>query len=230
MKKTLIGGIALLSASLLLAGCSADTNSSKTDSSSKTEQVSKSNKLLAAGEVIGNFNSESDEVVGATKPGDEVKFYIPMSSDTEYLHFAFMHAGSGDKGWYFAPSSEDGIKLSKSDIASEEVDITDQISLFMAPNASTSDKVTKDSDDGKLKYASAEKFLKATVVKEDDVYKVTIKNISSGDYETAFSSGVWGVSESKMKAFDHKSSESLTKLATMGHRDGLYKEALSEEK
>lgn len=57
-----------------------------------------------------------------------------------------------------------------------------------------------------------------------------IKNISSGDYETAFSSGVWGIADVKTVAFDHQASSGLAKLATMGHRDELYKSAVSQEK
>ncbi|WP_228386068.1 MULTISPECIES: hypothetical protein [unclassified Lactococcus] len=227
MNKIVLSGITMLTAGIILTGCSTDTSTTKTNESSKTEQVDTSKKLISSGEVIGNFNSEADEVVGATKPGDYVEFYVPVHNDSEYLHFAFMHAGSGDKGWYFAPVSDDGIKLTKSDIEKGDINITDQIGLFMAPNASTSEQVTK--DDGKLKNGAADKFLDATVTLTDDVYKVKIKNISSGDYETAFSSGVWGIADVKTVTFDHQASSGLTKLATMGHRDELYKSAVSQE-
>ncbi|TXK47401.1 hypothetical protein FVP43_10335 [Lactococcus sp. dk322] len=228
MKKALTLGLTLLASTAILTACTADKSNSTSDSSDTKQSMStKTSTLLAGGEIVGNFNSDDKSVVGATKPGDEVKFFVSANEDTEYLHFALMHANSGDKGWYFTPKSEDGIKLSKSEIKEGEVNITDMIALYSAPSASMVKEVS--ADDGKLKYGEASKFVTATVKMTDNVYEVTIKNISSGDYETALSSGVWGISKDKMKAFDHTPSEGLNELATMGHRDALYKVVLSEE-
>lgn len=223
MKKTIILTTALF-ATIGLSACT--SNSTKmTDSSrnDKTEisSVKKESAKATAGEIIGSFNSDDGKVVGATKPGESVTFKIPKSKEALYLHFAFMHAASGDKGWYFAPKSEDGIKVSENDLKdNKELDITDEISLFAAPDAKNVSSVTK--DDGNLKYAQTSKFMKATIKSSNGKYIVTINNISKGDYETPFSSGVFSTIPSKEKSFDHQPSEALSILATSGHRDELY--------
>lgn len=173
-----------------------------------------------SGEIIGDFNSPDGMVVGATLPGKDVTFKIPVvNNKPQYLHFAFMHAASAQNGWYFAPKSEYGIHLmSMKDGQSK--DITREIGLFQAPNAQTSSPVKKSID--KLKVGKADEFMKATVTQKNGYYVVNIKNISSGDYETPFSSGVWSVTETKMKTFDHKASAALSTLATSGHRAPLY--------
>ncbi len=55
------------------------------------------------------------------------------------------------------------------------------------------------------------------------MFVISIKNISEGDYETPFSSGVWGVTGTAVRSFDHEPSSALSKLATTGHRGELYK-------
>lgn len=177
--------------------------------------------MVTAGEIIGDFNSPDGSVVGATLPGKDVTFKIPVvNNKPEYLHFAFMHAASAQNGWYFAPKSEYGIHL-MSMKNGQSKDITHEIGLFQAPNAQTSSPVKMSID--KLKAGKADKFMKATVMQKNGYYVVNIKNISSGDYETPFSSGVWSVTEKKMKTFDHKASSALSILATSGHRGPLYK-------
>lgn len=175
------------------------------------------------GEIVGQFNSPDGEVVGATLPGNSVSFSIPVKDHNgQHLHFAFMHAASASEGWFFAPISELGINLSdlmgKSD---KPVNITEQIGLFQAPAADVVGKVTKDS--GKLKHGAASKFMTAELTRHNGMFVINIKNISEGDYTTPFSSGVWGVTKTAARSFDHEPSSALSKLATEGHRDGLYK-------
>lgn len=55
------------------------------------------------------------------------------------------------------------------------------------------------------------------------MFIISIKNISEGDYEIPFSSGVWGVTVTAVRSFDHEPSSALSKLATTGHRGELYK-------
>lgn len=52
-------------------------------------------------------------------------------------------------------------------------------------------KVTADS--GKLRLGAAAKFMTAKLTRHNGMFVISIKNISEGDYETPFSSGVWGV-------------------------------------
>lgn len=240
LKKFLVGGA--IASALLLAGCSSTTSSSSSSkesaaststsmssSMSTSESKMATSNMMTAGEIIGNFNSDDMKTVGATKPGDSVMFKIPMPTGSEeYLHFAFMHAASGAKGWYFAPKDEKGIMISKDMLSKGEMDITDQIGLFSAPNATTAAEVTK--DDGDLKYGMSSDFLKATIKASGDMYEVTIMNNSTGDHETPFSSGVWQVASMGEKSFDHMASEALSTLATSGHRDELYKMVMAENK
>ncbi|OJG39550.1 hypothetical protein RV01_GL001497 [Enterococcus dispar] len=229
IKKVIIGGFAAVSLSLLLAGCGTtktDSSQQKADEStamsSSTSMSSAAKMQYQAGEIIGNYNSDDKKVLGATRPGETVEFKVPVSDKEEYLHFAFMHAASGEKGWYFAPKSEDGISLNKDTFKDNmTMDITKDVALFAAPNETTAMMVSK--DDGSLKYGDSDKFMQATVALKDDMYVVTIKNISAGDMETPFSSGVWGVTDTKEKGFDHMASKELSTLATSGHRDDLYK-------
>lgn len=234
-KKVLIGGITFAGMTVLLAACGTnDSNSgSSASSSDKTSQSAKSSSEKSHkekyGQIIGKDTSEDKSAKEITKPGDSVSFEVPASSNEEYLHFAFMHAASGAMGWYFAPAAESGVALSKSMFEDDKtVDITDQIALFEAPNQTTSMAVTE--DNGSLKYGEASDFMKATVTKEDNMYKITIENTSSGDFETPFSSGVWSVSDSKDKAFDHTASQELSTLATSGKRADLYNEVKDEMK
>ena len=236
-KKIIAGGIGLAALVLVITGCgSNNTGSSESDSSTKSESTSQtmsedSKVMNSVGEIIGSYNSEDKTVVGATKPGEEVEFKIPAkdSSNEEYLHFAFMHAASGEKGWYFAPKSDEGIALSKTMLENDKtVDITDEIGLFAAPNETTSTAVT--ADDGMLKFGETNKFMTATVALKDDMYVVTIKNISEGDMETPFSSGVWELTNKMDKGFDHTASKELSTLATSGHRDDLYKKVQDDAK
>jgi len=174
------------------------------------------------GEIIGQFNSPDGEVVGATLPGNSVSFSIPVKKHNgQYLHFAFMHAASGSKGWFFAPVSERGINLSGLMAENDKpINITEQIALFRAPAADVVGKVAE--DNGKLKYGAAPKFMTAELTRHNDRYVINIKNISEGDYSTPFSSGVWSVTKTAVRSFDHQPSSALSTLATKGHRDGLY--------
>lgn len=175
------------------------------------------------GEIIGQFNSPDGTVVGATLPGQSVSFSIPEKKHHgQYLHFAFMHAASGSEGWFFAPVSEQGINLNA--LITEDgnpVNITEQIALFRAPVADRIEKVTADS--GKLRFAVAPKFMTAELTRHNGMFIITIKNISEKEYETPFSSGVWGVTGTATRSFDHEPSSALSKLATTGHRSELYK-------
>lgn len=174
------------------------------------------------GEIIGQFNSPDGAVVGATLPGKSVSFSIPIKKNNQqYLHFAFMHAASASNGWFFAPASAQGINLTG--LMTEDgkpVDITEQIALFRAPTADQLEKVTANS--GKLNAGAASKFMSAELTRKKDMYVITIKNISTGDHETPFSSGVWGVTGTAVRSFDHEPSSALSKLATTGHREKLY--------
>lgn len=116
------------------------------------------------GEIIGQFSSPDGTVVGATLPGKNVSFSIPMNPHNgQYLHFAFMHAASASEGWFFAPKSEQGIELSSMMLEDgQRVDITKQIALFQASNAGQFEKVT--TDKGKLKSGAASKFMKAELM------------------------------------------------------------------
>jgi len=178
--------------------------------------------MQISGEIIGDFNSPDGEVVGATLPGKEVQFSVPMNSkEGQYLHFALMHAESAKEGWYFAPASDKGIDLSALTFKDNKpVDITQHIALFQASNANQSIKVT--ADKGALKYGASNKFLQVTITPKESNYSVTIKNISKGDYQTPVSSGVWSVSNKAEKNFDHTPSAALSALATSGHRDALF--------
>lgn len=174
------------------------------------------------GEIIGQFNSPDGEVVGATLPGKSVSFNIPVKKHHgQYLHFAFMHAASASKGWLFVPESEKGINLTSLAEDGKPVDITEQIALFRAPAADQLEKVTADS--GKLRSGVASKFMTAELSRHDGMFVIIIKNISEGNYETPFSSGVWGVTGTAAPSFDHEPSSALSKLATTGHRGELYK-------
>lgn len=176
----------------------------------------------AYGEIVGQFNSPDGTVVGATLPGKSVSFTIPVKKGAgQYLHFAFMHAGSAEDGWFFAPESDHGINLSGL-IAQDDktVNITDQIALFSAPAADQLARVT--TDKGKLKAGTASQFMTAELTRHKGMYVVTIKNVSKGNYETPFSSGVWGVTKTAVQSFDHTPSAALSKLATSGHRGDLY--------
>lgn len=179
---------------------------------------------LASGEIIGDFNSPDGSVVGATLPGNEVKFSLPMNRKAgEYLHLAVMHAESGEAGWYFAPTSKTGINLSALKFKNNQpLDITQQMGLFQASNPEQSVKVT--ADNGKLKYGTSNKFLHVTVTPnpKEGKYWITIKNVSEGDYKTPISSGVWTVNNKAEKSFDHTPSAALSALATSGHRDALF--------
>ena len=105
------------------------------------------------------------------------------------------------------------------------MDITNDIGLFAAPDATTSDAVT--ADDGELKYGAASEYMNATVELNNDMYTVTIENVSSGDYETPFSSGVWELKDTQMKGFDHTPSQALSTLATTGMRADLYNDVMN---
>lgn len=198
------------------------SDSSDTDSTSESSDSNQANQMSSKyGEIIGKDESEDMSAKDITKPGDTVMFEVPASDNEEYLHFAFMHAKSGDKGWYFAPESENGIKMEKSMFDNEDsVDITDKIALFEAPDADTAMKVSE--DDGDLKYGPADDFMKATVKMKGAMYEVTIENTSSGDFETPFSSGVWAITDMEEKGFDHEASAALSTLATSGKRADLY--------
>lgn len=190
------------------------------DSSQKNIAQLNMSKMATTGEIIGDFNSPDGAVVGATLPGKEVTFKIPVPNNKpQYLHFAFMHAASAQNGWYFAPKSEYGIHLINMKNGQSK-DITREIGLFQAPNAQTSSPVKMSMS--KLKAGKTTEFMKVIVMQKNGYYVVKIKNISSGDYETPFSSGVWSVTDKKMKTFDHKASSALATLATSGHRGPLY--------
>lgn len=221
LKKTVISSaiasILFLSSSGIASAV--DMNSRATTAPVVNQQVMSSDSY---GEIVGKFNSPDGEVVGATLPGESVSFIIPVKKDNgQYLHFAFMHADSASEGWYFAPASELGINLS--DLMTESgkpVNITEQIALFRAPAADVAGKVMK--DNGKLKYGAASKFMTAELTRDKDMFVINIKNISEGDYTTPFSSGVWGVTKTAARSFDHEPSSALSRLAVEGHRDQLY--------
>lgn len=216
MKAKLFLGNALVSTLLLTSsyGVYAQNYSSQKNMA----QVNVSH-MTTAGEIIGDFNSPDGAVVGATLPGKNVTFKIPVENNTQYLHFAFMHAASAKNGWYFAPKSEYGIHLMTMKDGQSK-DITHEIGLFQAPNAKTASPVKTSMN--KLKAGKADNFMMATVTEKNGYYIVNIKNISSRDYETPFSSGVWSTTNHKMKDFDHKASSALSTLATSGHRGPLY--------
>ncbi|KRL52306.1 hypothetical protein [Furfurilactobacillus rossiae] len=224
MKNKIATGLILAVLPMTLA--TVGTTNVKADATHATTFEMKRNDMSkTSGAIVGSYNSKDKKVVGATLPGKSVSFKVSMlKGDSTYLHFAFMHAASGSKGWYFAPMSADGIKLSKADFKDgKSINITNKIGLFAAPDASTVKSVK--ANDGKLKYKKTSKFLKATVKENDGKYTVTIKNMSKGNYKTPFSSGVWGTEMNGSKAFDHTPSAALSKLATMGHRDDLLKTA-----
>ena len=176
--------------------------------------------MTTSGEIIGDFNSPDGAVVGATLPGKSVAFKIPVENNkAQYLHFAFMHAASAQNGWYFAPKSEYGIHLMAMKNGQSK-DITHEIGLFQAPNAQIASPVKTNINE--LKAGKAANFMMATITKKNSNYIVNIKNISSKDYETPFSSGVWSTTNQKMKDFDHKPSSALSTLATSGDRGLLY--------
>ena len=141
------------------------------------------------GEIIGQFNSPDGAVVGATLPGKSVSFSIPVKKHHgQYLHFAFMHAASASEGWFFAPASEQGINLTG--LITQDgkpVDITEQIALFLAPAADQLEKVTADSE--KLRSGVAAKFMTAEQTHHNDMFVVSIKNISEGVNRTCFVGG-----------------------------------------
>ncbi|MHC5247110.1 hypothetical protein [Enterococcus sp. LJL120] len=238
-KKAIISGVSLAALTVLLAACGSSTTSSSSSSTSESTSMSSSMSTSSsseatatsatAGEIIGSDTSSDGSAKEITLPGDTVTFEVPVSSSEEYLHFAFMHAASGEKGWYFAPESEDGIALSSSMFDdTDTVDITDQIALFAAPDATTSTAVT--ANDGDLVYGTSDNYLKATVTMENDMYVITIENTSTGDYETPFSSGVWEVTDMKETSFDHTASAALSTLATSGKRADLYTEVSEASK
>lgn len=181
-----------------------------------------SHPAIEYGEIIGDFNSPDGKVVGATLPGKLVSFSVPQrEGKTQYLHFAMMHAASAARGWYFAPKSADGIPLTGPEATKQTTtDITDQIALFRAPDAQTSAPVG--GDDDKLKYGDARKFMSASLTHDHGMFVVSIRNISAGEYQTPFSSGVWAVTDKPEKSFDHQPSAALSTLATRGHRGPLY--------
>ncbi|GKT03022.1 hypothetical protein ACRYI5_06000 [Furfurilactobacillus sp. WILCCON 0119] len=224
MKSKIVTGLVLTVLPLTLA--TVGTASVSADSTHATTfKVADKTSTKMTGAIVGSYNSKDKKVVGATQPGKKVTFKATMAKgDSTYLHFAFMHAASAAKGWYFAPTSEDGIKLTKADFKNGATkDITNEIGLFAAPDASTVKSVT--ADDGTLKYEKTSMFLKATVKESNGKYVVTIQNKSKDDYKTPFSSGVWGTQAKGEKAFDHTPSNALSELATMGHRDDLLKAA-----
>ena len=222
LKKTVITSAVvsalLLSSSGIAAAVAGDKSGAQTPAASRLVMSSDS-----YGEIIGQFNSPDGAVVGATLPGKSVSFSIPVKKHHgQYLHFAFMHAASASEGWFFAPASEQGINLTG--LMTEDgkpVDITEQIALFRAPAADQLVKVTADS--GKLRLVAAAKFMTAKLTRHNGMFVISIKNISEGDYETPFSSGVWGVTGTAVRSFDHEPSSALSKLATTGHRGQLYK-------
>ncbi|WP_134644261.1 hypothetical protein [Weissella cibaria] len=191
------------------------------DNSISANSNSNKSEMKMSGSIVGDYNSKDKTVVGATLPGKDVTFTVPMTKTNKtYLHFAFMHAASGDKGWYFAPKSSDGVELNNKSMKSDSTkDITNKISLYAAPDKDTVNKVKE--NDGKLKFEPTDKYLSAKVKVKDDQYVVKIKNMSKKDYKTPFSSGVWQVSSTKNEGFDHKPSKQLSELATSGHRDDL---------
>lgn len=221
LKKTLITSAIVsalfLSVSGMASAVPGNTSVNKTSVADRQSMASD-----AYGEIVGQFNSPDGTVVGATLPGKTLSFTVPVNRGTsQYLHFAFMHAGSAENGWFFAPASDRGINLSA--LISQDdkpVNITDRIALFSAPAADRLASVT--ADKGKLKAGTAAHFMTAELTRHKGEYVVTIKNISKGDYETPFSSGVWGVTKAAVKSFDHTPSAALSKLATTGHRGDLY--------
>jgi hypothetical protein len=214
---------ALVSTLLLTSSYSAFAETNSPQKNIANSKISLSSNF---GEIVGDFNSPDGMVVGATLPGKNVIFKIPVQKNSpQYLHFAFMHAASGQKGWYFAPKSEYGIYLMPMKIGQTK-DISQEIAIFEAPNASTAKKVTQSTNN--LEFAQANKFMQATVMQKNGYYIVNIKNTSSGKYETPFSSGVWATSHMKMKGFDHMPSAALSTLATSGHRDPLVKAVQSK--
>lgn len=230
MKNKLLLGITLVALPLTLAACGSNGKSSANDSSSaKTTMNVKKTVMSKTGEIVGSYNSKDKKVLGATLPGKKVIFTVPKTKgDTTHLHFAFMHAASGSKGWYFAPNSETGIDLNNNSMKSGSTkDITNEIGLFEAPDKNTVKKVTKDS--GKLKYENIDKYMSASVKEKNGKYIITIENNSKDDYKTPFSSGVWKVTSESKKSFDQKPSAALSTLATMGHREDLLSVAKSSK-
>lgn len=222
LKKTVITSAIvsalLLSSSGIASASAGDKPGAQTPAASRHVMSSDS-----YGEIIGQFNSPDGTVVDATLPGKSVSFSIPVKKHHgQYLHFAFMYATSASEGWFFAPASEQGIKLTG--LITEDgkpVNITEQIALFRAPAADQLEKVT--ADKGKLKSGVASKFMTAELTRHNGMFVINIKNISEGGYETPFSSGVWGVTGTAVRSFDHEPSSALSKLATTGHRGELYK-------
>lgn len=206
--------VKLLLFPVFVAGVFATGSALNIANASKNENV---------GSIVGQYNSKDKTTVGATLPNKSVSFSIPVQKgNVTYTHFAFMHAESGKKGWFFAPVSKYGVKLNKSSIKNDsKIDITNKIGLFSAPDKNTVSKVTR--DDGKLKYKQTNKFLRATVKRDGNKYVIKITNKSMDDYKTPFSSGVWSADKTAKTSFDHKPSNALSKLATSGHRDALLK-------
>lgn len=222
MKNKLLLGITLVALPLTLAACGDNGKSSSNASSkAKTTMTVKKTVTSKAGEIVGSYNSKDKKVLGATLPGKKVTFTVPMTKgNNTHLHFAFMHAASGAKGWYFAPKSENGVTLSNKNMKSDSTkNITNQIGVFAAPDKNTVKMVTMDS--GKLKYENIDKYLSASVKEKNGKYVVTIENVSKDDYKTPFSSGVWKVTSESKKSIDHTPSEAISTLATSGHRDDL---------
>ena len=171
MKNKLLLGITLVALPLTLAACGSNGKSNANDSSSaKTTMNVKKTVMSKTGEIVGSYNSKDKKVLGATLPGKKVIFTVPKTKgDTTHLHFAFMHAASGSKGWYFAPNSETGIDLNNNSMKSGSTkDITNEIGLFEAPDKNTVKKVTKDS--GKLKYENIDKYMSASVKEKNGKY------------------------------------------------------------
>lgn len=225
MQNKIMMGITLIALPLTLAACgnSSSNGNKKSSASTSSSMTTKKVAIDKSGEIVGPFTSKDKSVVGATKPGQKVSFKVNMAKgDTTYLHFAFMHAASGAKGWYFAPMSANGIMLKKADFNSGKMmNITNKIGLFAAPNKSTVKKVMK--NDGKLMFEKTNKFMKADVKMSGDMYQVTIQNKSKSGYATPFSSGVWGISSMGKKSFDQMPSAALSKLATSGDHTALLK-------
>lgn len=233
IKNKIIVGLTLISVPLLLAACGNSSSSSKsssaTTSMSAKSTSSKKTAMTQIGAIVGSYNSPDKKVVGATLPGKSVNIEIPVAGNDTYVHFAFMHAKSANNGWYFAPKSENGLLLKKSMFKNgTSVDVTNDIALFAAPNATTVTQVMKDA--GSLKFGATTDFMKATIKMNGDMYELTIKNMSKGDMETPFSSGVWSSSDKGMKSFDQNPSKALSELATMGHRDALLTQVKMENK
>lgn len=222
LKKTIITSAVLSTLLLSLSGIApaavGDKSAAQTPAAGQHVMSSDS-----YGEIIGQFNSPDGTVMGATLPGKSVSFSIPVKQHHgQYLHFAFMHASSASEGWFFAPASEQGINLTG--LMTEDgkpVNITEQIALFRAPAADQLENVT--ADNGKLRYGVASKFMTAQLTRHNGMFIISIKNTAEGDYATPFSSGVWGVTGTTARNFDHIPSSALSILATTGHRGELYK-------